>query len=267
MARALHDDREVAIALDGLVAIGVLLGSLPETLGLRMQLEQLHRQQHDSTNLAQDLTGRADLLIRLGRFDQAEEPLKEIEAAAAAGNQALASRARRVALLRAIAASESHDFAGAIAHAQDVLARSAALKSPDTTLGIAEALLTNARGALNRTAEIRRWTSLQPAVFSRELRYWRGVALLSAGDPGGAALEADAALVDIADRPSAEFEWRMTAIAAASARRRGDQGKATQMAERAQAALNTLRGAWKGDASDYDRRADLTELRRAAGIS
>jgi tRNA A-37 threonylcarbamoyl transferase component Bud32/tetratricopeptide (TPR) repeat protein len=265
MARALQDDREVAGALDGLVGPALVLGSLPEVLDLRTQLEQLYRQQQDTNNLAQDLAGRADMLIRLGRLDQATEPLREIDAGAAAGNQVYASRARRVSLLRAMAAVESRDFPAATRHAQDVLARSATMKSPDITQITAEALL--AVATPGRRTVLRAWPRVKPSAAERELRYWRGIALLTMGDFTGAEAEAGAALADIDRRPSAEFEWRMTAIAAAAARRRGDETKGGQMAARAQGALDSLRAAWKVDAVDYERRADLTDLRRAAGIS
>jgi tetratricopeptide (TPR) repeat protein len=268
MARALRDDREVAVALDGLAGPALTLGALPEALDLRTQLEQLYRQLHDRPNLASNLTSRADLLIRLGRFGHAEESLGEIDAGAAAGDQVFVSRARRVSLLRAIAASELRNFPAAAVSAQDVLTRSATSKSRDITQATAEALLTSARAALGRSSPpIGPWPPVKPSSPARELRYWRGVALLAIGDFAAAEAEVTAALQDISARPSAEFEWRMTAIAAAAARQRGDPAKADQMSARAQAALNTLRGIWKTEAADYERRADLIELRRAAGVS
>jgi tetratricopeptide (TPR) repeat protein len=265
MARERRDDRAVAGALDGLAGVALWLGSLPEVLDLRGQVEAMHRQQLDTSNLALVLTGRADVLIRLGRLDEAEAVLREVDTGAAAGNQAFASRARRVLLLRAMAASESRDFKTAARHAQHVIDQSATLKGPDTAQMTAEALLAPADSG--RRAALRPWPSLRPAVTARELRYWRATAFFIMGDFTAAESEAEAALADLNTRPSAEFEWRMTAIAAAAARRRGDAAKAGQMAARSQAALTTLRNTWKADAADYERRADLIELRRAAGIS
>jgi tetratricopeptide (TPR) repeat protein len=267
MARSLRDDREVALALDGLARAAAVLGSLPEALDLRTQQEQLHRQQQDRALLGFDLTSRADLLIRLGRFDQADEPLRELESGAAAGNNAFASRARRVLFLRALAASERHDFAAAADYARAVIRASASLKAPDTSQATAEVLLTYAMANRRPAGDRPAWSVLKPTAITREIRYWRAATLLAAGNLAAVEAEVAAGLADIDRQPSPEFEWRMAALAAAAASRRGDTVTAERMAARARTALAAVRTAWKDDAAAYERRADLVERKRAAGIS
>jgi tetratricopeptide (TPR) repeat protein len=267
VAESLHDNREVATALQGLARISAILGAYPEALALRLRLEQLHRDQHDTENLAFDLTNRADLLIRLGRFDEAEAPLRELETGAANGIRVYANRARRIAFLRALAAVERHDFAAAAASADELLKPGALPKTPDTIQVTAEAFRTLARPSLRQKPDARPWTQVKESDVTPELRYWRAVALLARGDAPAAEAQADAALATLNRSPSAEFEWRMAAIASAAARRRGDTAKADEMAARAQAALKSVRNTWKADTDAYERRADLTERRRAAGLS
>jgi hypothetical protein len=100
-----------------------------------------------------------------------------------------------------------------------------------------------------------------------EVYYWRGLALLAAGRAPEAETLVSAALKTLTRIPSVEFEWRMRAIGAAAARARGDLTGAQQMSAGAQTALAALRAAWKGDAEAYERRPDLVELKRAAGLS
>jgi tetratricopeptide (TPR) repeat protein/tRNA A-37 threonylcarbamoyl transferase component Bud32 len=268
VAESLHDDVEVAVALEGLASISAVLGSIPEALILRRRLEQLHRDQHDTESLAFDLTNRADLLIRLGRFDEADAPLQELDAGAASGVRAFAGRARRVAYQRALASCERREFATASRYAAAVLRSALAPKTPDTMQAFAEAFITLGDAARRPAPAVRRpWSAINPSGITRELRYWRGTALLATGDVAGARAEVDAALVDIDRRPSAEFEWRMAAIAAAAARRQGAAAAADRAAARARGALATLRAAWKDDSATYERRPDIIELKRAAGVS
>ena len=101
---------------------------------------------------------------------------------------------------------------------------------------------------------------------TREIRYWALAAHLASGD---AKRTLDAVRVTLADphaAVSAEFEWRAAAIGAAAAKTAAP-GVASQMATRAQKALDRLRAEWKGDAAVYLARPDLKALQRRAGLT
>jgi len=172
-----------------------------------------------------------------------------------------------MAFLRALAASERHDFTAVTGDARKVIEPAVSAKTPDTMQSTAEALITRARAGLRLPPDAQPWTTIAPASVTRELRYWRSAALLAQGDAPRAEAEADAALGELDRRPSAEFEWRIAAIGSAAARRRGDSAKADTMAARARTALQAVRDEWKTDAVSYERRADLAEWKRLAGIS
>lgn len=258
MAESLHDDREVALALEGLSAPTAALGSLPQALEQRDRLDKLLRTQQNMADLALNLTARAELLIRLGRFAEAAASLNEIDAAVARHLPAFLGRVRRVAVLRAITAAERGDAAQAQRQA------GVALDGPrrtDTTSEWASAVMEYALATLKKRGQ-----PSPDAAVSREARYWRAHAALLRGDAGGALAMVDNALSDIDRRPSAEFEWRMAAIGADASRRLDDAVRAQAMTARAQAALKRVRDEWKAAAGDYEKRADLAQLRRAAGI-
>ena len=114
-AKATGNDYQLAIAANNLAFQATALGSLPEALSLREQAEAIHRRQHDATQLAFDLTNRAELLICLGRFEDAEALLTEVDGGARKGIEAYVPRQRRVAFLRALMATVANRFADASA--------------------------------------------------------------------------------------------------------------------------------------------------------
>lgn len=266
VAEGLKDDSEVALALENLAGQASAIGLLPEALVLRERLEALHRRQQDTAVLAFDLTNRAELLIRLGRADAADVPMGEVEAGKAAGVGAFVSRGRRLTVLRALAATTQHRFAVAETEAAKLIDGSRSLKSPDATHLLAAVLLAHARARLGRPAGNRDALGSLDVGNFRELRYWRAAARLARGDATSALADVEAALDDKKTFPSPELEWRLAALGAASARRLPDAVKANAFAGRARAALDRLRAAWKGDAAAYEKRPDLVERKRDAGL-
>ncbi len=99
-AEAVKDESQIAIAANNLASVTATLGHYPEALRLRERAEAIHRRQGDQASLPYDLANRADLLIRLGRGDQAAAALDEIDKGIAAGLPAYKSRARRLTFLR-----------------------------------------------------------------------------------------------------------------------------------------------------------------------
>jgi predicted ArsR family transcriptional regulator len=100
----------------------------------------------------------------------------------------------------------------------------------------------------------------------RELRYWELSTRLAGGDPQAAL---DGATLDLRGDAavSYEYEWRIAALGAAAARRLGDDAQYRTFVARAERARQTLREAWKDQASAYDKRPDLVELSREAGLN
>ena len=84
-AESVKDDVQAGEALDNLAGESTALGLLPEALAYRRRLEAIHRRQQDRVRLAFDLQNTAELLIRLGRGNEADALLRELDEGAAAG--------------------------------------------------------------------------------------------------------------------------------------------------------------------------------------
>jgi tetratricopeptide (TPR) repeat protein len=266
VAETMKDDGEVAGALESLAGQAAATGRLPEALALRERREAIHRRNQNNAGLAFDLTSRAELLIRLGRADAAAATLDELEAGIAAKVGAFVSRGRRALVLRALAATTQQRFAAA----ETATARVIEEPRSDTTHRLAVVLHRHARARLGRPpGAADGLTALDTdgsLAFRRELQYWRAAARLARGDFAAALTDVDAALGEMSRAPSAEGEWRLAALGAAAARRLPDPAKADAYAGRARDALGRLRTAWKADAASYEKRPDLVERKRDAGL-
>ena len=266
-AEDLKDDAEVALAVDQFSALAAASGALPDALQLRVRAEALTRARHNVTQLPFDLTLHAELLIRLGRFAEADTVLAELEAGIDQRVDAYVARQRKTVQLRALADTEQHRFQEAERRSGLVVDAS---READTTSRLAAVLLANARGQLKRPPDARDRFSDDNSgslAFVTELRYWRALALLSRGRAPAALAEVTSALAALEQAPSPEAAWRLEAVGAAAAGRSGDPARAGQFAGRAGAALARLRADWKGDAVAYEARPDLIDLRRMAGLS
>jgi len=73
------DDAQVGDALENLAGQANEIGNLPEAHDHRLTGVSIHRTQKEFGTLAYDLTNRADLLIRLGRSEEAGKLLDEVE--------------------------------------------------------------------------------------------------------------------------------------------------------------------------------------------
>jgi tetratricopeptide (TPR) repeat protein/predicted Ser/Thr protein kinase len=266
----LGDKANEAYALDSLAGLAAASGSLPAALRLRKQLETLDRAQQNQAGLPFDLTNSAELLIRLGRFEEADAALKETEAGIDAHIDAYVGRTRRVLLLRAMAASIQLRFDDAMRHSEAVLIASQG-KPLEPSARLALVLRAYARACLHRPIDDADRTLADknngPIVFLMELRYWRASARLAQHDPRAAVDEATAALAMLDKASSSELEWRLAALASAAARQLNDRSGADAFSERAASALSRLRQNWQNDAVSYVNRPDLVAIRKAAGLS
>ena len=105
VAETVKDESQIARAANNLASVTATLGHYADALRLRERAEAIHKRQGDKASLPYDLANRADLLIRLGRGDQAAAALEEIDKGIADGLPAYQSRARRLAFLRLFAAA------------------------------------------------------------------------------------------------------------------------------------------------------------------
>jgi tetratricopeptide (TPR) repeat protein len=264
-AQEVSDEPHLALAYESLATQATVFGDLPRALDYRTRVEEIHRRLADASSLPFDFTNRADLLIRLGRREDAESLLREVEDGAARGVDAYIGRRRRVLSLRALSAITAHEFRSARHHAEQLTAGAA----QDSPAQLAAVLVAVAELRL-RIARAGRLPFTEPTAGSlavrREVRFWQLVAVLEAGDARAALDGATAALQQLDDVPSPELEWRLAAVAASASGRLGDRSAADRLRSRANDALTRLRAEWREHAASYDRRPDLAELRKLAGI-
>jgi tetratricopeptide (TPR) repeat protein/predicted Ser/Thr protein kinase len=259
MADLLHDDAQAAIAAATLAGILTSLGRYPDALQLRVRAEEIHRRQADIAALPYDLANRADLLIRLGRGADAGALLAEIDAGIAKRVESYVGRARRVAFLRAFEAATRLRCDTAL----PLLERVTRQRATDSAARLAPSVLAfcDARaGRSPRPIEEPPLGSADPATL-RERQYWRAAAALQRGDGRMALAEATGGLQLVEGVSNDELTWRLAAVAATAARRLGDP-VAPAMSTLAHERYDRLRSEYKQDFTSYERRADLSELRK-----
>jgi serine/threonine protein kinase len=267
VAQEIKDETQVALALESLAGQNATLGRLPDALTFRERAEEIHRRQGNAYDLPFDLTNRAELLVRLGRGNEAEEPLREVEAGIAKGIDAYVGRTRRVKLLRTLRATIDGHYAEAARFGSEVGLGPG--KSPDGTGLLVAALVDHANVLMHQSR-----TGVQPAVpptvalsLSREIRYWRLATRLASNDARGTLEDVSSMLQELPRAPSDELEWRLAAVGAIAARRAGASDRLSELTERARHASDRLRSAWKDHFLKYETRPDVVALRRESELS
>jgi len=258
VAEVVKDESQVAVAAANLASVSASLGQLPAALALRERAEAIHRRQGYGGLLPYDLANRGDVLIRLGRRDEADKPLSELEAGIAAGLESYAGRARRASFLRAMADTMSQ-------HCDEALRRFDRLESP--TVRDTAALLSPAMAAYCRARASRSALSTRPAfegadpALVRERHYWIAAAALLRKDAAGALVEARQGLSSLGTTPNDELRWRLAAVGALAADRLGDSSMRKELAATSKRAWERIRSEWGADVGSYDKREDLLQLR------
>jgi tetratricopeptide (TPR) repeat protein/predicted Ser/Thr protein kinase len=263
LAEGTQDDAQIALAATNLASVTADLGDYPAALALRQRAEPIHRRLGDEASLPYDLTNRAELLIRLGRVEEAEAPLAEVEAGIAKGLDSYVSRRGRVVFARAMASAAALRCGDAVNSLRG-LARAGWPRGAPSVLAPAMLGFCNA----HRDRRLTPAPSLEHTDprYAREAHYWRAAAALEAHDPSGALAESRAGLALLASLPNDELRWRLAAVGALAARQTRDAAAAAQLTATARDALARLRAAWGSDAAAYERRTDLTQLATRAGI-
>jgi hypothetical protein len=101
---------------------------------------------------------------------------------------------------------------------------------------------------------------------SGELLHWDLTTRLVSGDTAAVLDALKKELGTAGSMVSYETEWRLSALAAAAGRRLKAADTA-QFTQRAQQALDRLRNSWKEHAGQYERRPDVQQLSREAGLN
>ena len=265
IARMLKNEAREALGARSLAQITAALGQLPEALRLRERSESILRKQGDEATLPYELANRADLLSQMGRFDEADAALRELEAGIAAKKDAYVGRGRRVASLRAFIAAASLRCDEALDFVRQTASFGESIE--------AAALMARAVGVFCEARRSRRAPqgrlpdAPHDPALARELRYWRAAGALERSDPASALEEAFEGLKLLGDVPNDELRWRLTAIAALASRRLGDVQKSAEMAGSARAVLERIKGTWGADFSRYAERPDLSALTRRSGLN
>ena len=263
-AEATSDDYLLSVALNNLAGQATVLGSLPEALALRERAEAIHRRQRDALQLPYDLTNRAEVLIKLGRFEEAETALAEVDAGARDKLVAYVGRERRVAFLRALSATLSNR----LPQASVLIKAIPASPTPSPTAALASALDRYIQAKQGRTTPAAPDHTLEPTdpATARERQYWIAAAALARGDTRGSVAAATAGVQQAARIGNDELAWRIAAIGAEAARLAGDREGRRTFRDLAIAARARIRASWGEHVRRYEQRPDLSELRKASEL-
>jgi tetratricopeptide (TPR) repeat protein len=260
-AEAIRDDVQVGIALSNLASVATALGQFPQALAHRERAEAIRRSQNDVSALPYDLANRADLLIRLGRPDEASRALDELDAGIKAGIDAYAGRARRAVYLRGLAAVTALRPQDAIRHLRGVQPSGdgdeASILAP-VLLGYAQARLARRTGPGTPTAATT--GAMADPAPARERQYWLAATALEQGKAAQALAEAERGLELLGEMSNDELRWRLAAVGTLALRAAGKADRARELRALADKALVRLRSDWPNGLDTYEKRPDLAEL-------
>jgi len=261
---AIGDQALVATSLETIATQLPKFGRLPEALAYRERIEKIHRDQHDQSALARDLSSRAQLLIELGRGPDAEQVLAEVEAGAGRHEEPFVSQTRRVAYLRALLAATQGRFAD-VGRFVATLAEPSA--KPDSLVLWGQVLGEYARARLGTSraapAAIAGWPQgAGTPVSQRDLSYWAALTLLERREYSLAVTLATQAASSPPAEANPELHWRLMAIADKAGRRlTAGPANGASISARAATDVQQLVALWGGQATAYLARLDLAALR------
>jgi tetratricopeptide (TPR) repeat protein len=263
VAESLKDDSRVALAASDLAARETTMGHYTEALSLREKAETIYRRQGDESALPYTLANRADLLVRLGRADDARKVLDELDAGIASGKDAYIGRARRSVFLRALAAATTLRCADALNLLRGVTVEG---DGTDSTSLLVPGVAAFCRARLGRLAQpvavVR--NDSDPIVVA-ERSYWLAAAALTRGDmPAARAWASDAlALLSVAND---ELRWRLNAIHDASQPHASVPSASTLGVGNVRESFEQVRARFGSAFATYQSRPDLVDLRKRAGL-
>jgi hypothetical protein len=246
-----------------LASQAAVVGSLPEALALRERAENIHRRLGDTLLLPYDITNRAEVLIKLGRFDDASQAMTEVDVGIGKKIDSYLSRVRRIAYLRALSATLNNQFA----QASSLIAAVPKSAAPSPTSTLVSALDGYVRARLGHKVELSdNPTERGDPATRREREYWMAATALARKDTRNALAVATSGIEHAKKIGNDELAWRTAAIGAAAARAAGDREQERVFRALAAESRARLRISWGTQASRYEQRPDLIELRKASEL-
>jgi tetratricopeptide (TPR) repeat protein/tRNA A-37 threonylcarbamoyl transferase component Bud32 len=248
-------------ALQNLAGQFASVGRLPEAMAARDRSAKIYRENRQFVFLASTLVQQAETLIVLGRPQDAETPIAEVERLMADGSDTNVNRPRRLARLRALIAVTQGRLADVGKYAD--LARVENGAKPDITDLSARVLAEYAAAHLGRStvpaASIALWPREAGSPESRsEVSYWVARTLQARRENARAHELVEASWAELAGRGSPELRWRLAAVANLPA---PTQIGATIPPRAAADEVQKLRALWGAyDSKPYFARADLKPL-------
>ena len=249
IAESLKDAGRIALAASDTAAADTQLGRYPEALGLRDRAEAIYRQQGDQVALPYTLANHADLLIRLGRPDEASRLLDELGRRHRQGLRRLQGTIAAGLAAPGIRRDDVRSGAGTPWASSQTLARQ---PRPPTRLRCWRQASPSTCGArLHRPARPQAPTTDEDALLVAEQAYWLGAAALIRGGWKAASDASRRGLSRLGSTPNDELRWRLSAVAGMAARDGADAEGAASHVEEARASLARLRQAFGGQAGWY----------------
>jgi len=268
LGERIQDPALTSSAHESIARILSAQGNLPEALEHRERREQLNRAKKNGFGLSFDLTSRAELLIRLGRFEEAEIALREVDEGAAAGIDAFKLRLRRTAVLRAMRASIDRKWVLVAPFATQASAGYRAGDPPDENYLwgriLAEHALAQQGHSRSPLDVITGWMDKETDRSTRrDMAYWVAQTLLARGEHQRALSVAVAARDDPAASGNREQHWRMAVVAGLASQiltKRSVEGASIRAEVLRE--IDALKAAWPTQAAVYFARPDLALLCR-----
>jgi tetratricopeptide (TPR) repeat protein/predicted Ser/Thr protein kinase len=238
--------------------------SLPQALGKYDQAHQIYQAVGNKGRTIYSQANRANILWRLGRYDESREALNE---AVSAVEQSPGNFKQLVPVLHLVAAQISlseRNFADAIAKSNEAISL-AGKDYPDVaieakfTLGLVKALAGSGKEGRTLCEEAVRMANdaSDIALLSRAMLS-QAEASLQSGDAQEAWNLATQAQEKFATGSRLESEWRAWLIAARASQQLGDKGKAEELMGQSMNARSQLEQNWGGEAfKGYVSRPDI----------
>lgn len=264
------DPSEIAFAQTELASALALLDRYPEALSQLDQANGIYKSLGVQRSLAYNQMNRGMVLLKLGRFRQAQVLLDDLEKQARQPGGVYPDLLSQVAVARAQMALFQNHFPAAANQARKVLAAGDAV-SPELTLESKRVLaLAQAHAGTQTTAKA---TAIEALEMARRLndpgqvaqtQLAAAEAMLLAGDPEQALQMAEQA-VSFSDRVDQKASsWRALLLAGMASRGNVDKAKSQEYETRATESLSKLQQLWGPEAFDqYLTRPDVQVLRKS----
>ena len=254
VSEGLRDEEHVAVAVSILAGIATTVGDYPGALSYRERAEAFYRRQHNEQDLPYTLANRADLLIRLGRFHDADQVLEELDAGIAKGLAAYVGRKRRSTFLHAFSAASNLKCDQTIRALERIAPEPARLDAA-TVIGPSLEAFCDARLSKSRPVTAPSAAGADPVDLA-ERAYWLAMAGLARNDGPGASGAATEGLAALGSLSNEEVRWRLAAVAAAAARVNSDTAATGRFQATARPLFAKVEQAFAAQARTYGERPD-----------